>query len=306
MNYDSLTSFDRRSRARVRTLDGTRLGGVAVTAGRVLLALAAILLAVAAFGAASVAAIRLLGADVATSVPVAFVAGLVGTLGVLGAYAAYVRVVEARPVTELGRRGAVREFLSGTVLGAGLFTAAVGVVWVAGGYEVTGTNPWLLAVPFVTGALFWAALEELVYRAVLLRIVERRFGTWVALVGSSLAFAAFHVVATPNVTVWTGLTVFLAGLWLGGAYLYTRRLWLPVALHAAWNFAQGAVFGIAVSGDEGGQGLLVGVTSGPTWLTGGAYGLEGSAVVVVVVLLAAAVVLRAARRDGRFVPSRRS
>ena len=62
-----------------------------------------------------------------------------------------------------------------------------------------------------------------------------------------------------------------AGVLLGSAYFLTRRLWLPIGLHIGWNFTQGGVFGIAVSGHPS-SGLLQAVLSGPTWLSGGAFG----------------------------------
>lgn len=269
--------------------------------GRILLALFMILTTAIIIDTVLRAAFTFLGIDPMASVPLMLVGGLLGTLTILGGYVAYVHWIEARSVTELSRRYAPRELFIGSVLGATLFTIAVGIVWLVGGYEITGMNPWLILVPAITGALFWATLEELVYRGVLLRIIEGKLGTWIALGVSSLAFAGFHVVATPNVTLWTGFSVFVAGLWLGGAYLYTRRLWFPIALHAAWNFTQGAIFGIAVSGDEAGQGLFVGTTSGPTWLSGGAYGLEGSVIVVGIIFLASIVILREARKQGRFL-----
>ncbi|SFK60390.1 hypothetical protein SAMN04487950_0130 [Halogranum rubrum] len=266
-----------------------------------------ILTAVVVYQAVGVAVFGFLGVGPTPPVALQFVAGLVATVVAVAGYVAYVHWVESRGVSEFGRRGAVREFALGTVLGAALFSTAIAIVWAAGGYTITETNSWQLVVPLITGALFFATLEELVYRGVVLRLVELPFGTWAGLAVSALAFAAFHVVATPNVTLWTGLSVFLAGLLLGGAYVYTRRLWFPIALHAAWNFVQGGVFGIAVSGDEAGLGLFVGTTSGPTWLSGGDYGLEGSAVVVGVVLLATMVVLRQARQRGHFrAPARRS
>lgn len=300
MNYDSITTFDRQLRTTIRSLERTRLGETMITVGRIFIALAMILIPIVIVDTVLREAFTFFDIDPMTSVPLMLSGGLVGTLAVIGGYAAYVHWIEARPIAELARQNAPRELFVGATLGAALFTTAVGIVWLAGGYEITGMNPWIILVPAITGALFWATLEELIYRGVLLRIIETKLGTWIALGISSLAFAGFHVVATPNVTLWTGVSVFIAGLWLGGAYLYTRRLWFPIALHATWNFTQGAVFGIAVSGDEAGQGLFVGTTSGPTWLSGGAYGLEGSVIVVGVLLLASIVILRQAQQQERF------
>jgi membrane protease YdiL (CAAX protease family) len=66
-----------------------------------------------------------------------------------------------------------------------------------------------------------------------------------------------------------------AGLMLGGAYLLTRSLWFPMGLHAAWNFTQGEIFDVPVSGlDE--HGLVQAKLSGPALLSGGQFGLEAS------------------------------
>lgn len=128
MNYDSITAVGRRSRARVHTIERTRFGEAALTGGRILLALAMILATVIVADATLRAAFVRLGVDPLASVPLMLAGGLVGTLAVLGGYVTYVRWIEARSVTELARRGAARELLSGAVLGAALFTAAIGVV----------------------------------------------------------------------------------------------------------------------------------------------------------------------------------
>jgi len=70
------------------------------------------------------------------------------------------------------------------------------------------------------------------------------------------------------------------------AYLLTRRLWLPIALHLAFNAAQGAIFGFNVSGNSTGSSLIVANISGPPLLTGGEMGLEGSIVLLTIALIA--------------------
>ena len=43
---------------------------------------------------------------------------------------------------------------------------------------------------------------------------------------------------------------------LAAAYMLTRRLWLCIGIHFAWNFTQGGIFSAAVSG---------GATKGTGW-----------------------------------------
>jgi hypothetical protein len=74
---------------------------------------------------------------------------------------------------------------------------------------------------------------------------------------------------------------------LGAAYAATGRLWLPIGLHFGWNFAEGPIFGAAVSGTGIGSGLIEGKFEGPNILTGGQFGPEASVVAVIVCLAAA-------------------
>jgi len=68
----------------------------------------------------------------------------------------------------------------------------------------------------------------------------------------------------------------LAGIWLAAAYLRTRSLWLPLGVHWSWNWALGWFFGLPISGiNLVSNPLLQGQDSGPKWLTGGTYGIEG-------------------------------
>ncbi len=61
------------------------------------------------------------------------------------------------------------------------------------------------------------------------------------------------------------------------AYLRTRSRWFPVGGHFGWNWTMGALLGVPVSGITrlAPAPLLRAVDAGPTWLTGGHYGVEG-------------------------------
>ena len=98
---------------------------------------------------------------------------------------------------------------------------------------------------------------------------------------ASLAFGFAHYFnpdATARACLWIALE---AGVLLGGAYMLTRSLWLPTGLHAAWNFTQGAVFGVPVSGSPA-TGLVRATLSGPELLSGGGFGLEASVIALVI------------------------
>jgi len=93
-----------------------------------------------------------------------------------------------------------------------------------------------------------------------------------------------------------------ARLLLVGCYLLTRRLWLGIGLHAAWNYTQGTVFSGIVSGNAPPTGLWVSSVEGPDWLTGGSFGLEASPVALLVGSTAGVLMLVGAVRRGHIVP----
>jgi membrane protease YdiL (CAAX protease family) len=219
-------------------------------------------------------------------------------------YCYYVRKVEQRAVSELSRTNAASEFCGGAVIGALLVSLIMGVLAVLGVYHVHAINsPAVMVAPLIMH-LTVAMLEELLMRAIFFRIIERSLGSVYALLLSALLFGAGHLV-NENVSILGTATVVAAGLLLAAAYMATGRLWMCVGMHAAWNFMQGGVFSASVSGAEV-HGLLESSFSGPDWLTGGAFGVEGSALSLVVTAAAAVVLLMRARRNGRVVPWKRA
>ncbi len=229
----------------------------------------------------------------------------VKTLVLMASYWIYVRRWERRPVLELSAAGAVSEALAGLLLGGLLFTGVVAVLAALGAYSVQAFGSWdrlmAVVVSMLPKTAATALMEELLFRLVLLRLLERSLGTAASWVLSSLLFGLAHL-GNPGATLWVCLILAAElGLLFGAAYLLTRRLWLCAALHLGWNFAQGAIFSIAVSGQSG-EGLLRGQLTGPDWLTGGVFGAEASLVAVVVCLAASAVLFGQARRRKSTMP----
>jgi len=236
------------------------------------------------------------GGNAFISVLAALVAAAVSLL----AYAGFVRGLERRPVSELSLPGAGREFLAGVGLGALLFSVTIGVVALFGAYQVTGTNAWTVILPALAISITSGVMEELLFRGILFRIIEEGLGSLLALILSGLIFGLLHL-TNPNASLVAGLAIAIeAGILLAAVYMLTRRLWLAIGLHLAWNLTQGGVYGVAVSGNEM-KGLLESRLTGPEWLSGGAFGAEASVVAVVVCLAASALVLGRVRQRGGWV-----
>ena len=215
-----------------------------------------------------------------------------------------VRFVGGRPVIELGGRGAaLRELLVGLAMGALLMCAVIAVLTLLGSYHVVdvGWNTGVLAG--LQAGILAGFTEEILVRGVMLRLIEGWLGTWWALAITAVFFGVAHL-GNPQATVFGAVAIILeAGILLGACYLLTRRLWLAIGVHAAWNFVQGGIFGSDISGTGSGRGLIEARFTGPDLLTGGAMGVEGSIVAVLLCTTAGLAMLLAVYRRGLIVPS---
>jgi membrane protease YdiL (CAAX protease family) len=127
--------------------------------------------------------------------------------------------------------------------------------------------------------------EELIFRGYVLNNLMQSQSRRVALLTSALLFAVFHI-GSPGANILPLINVFLAGLVLGVNYSHTRNLWFGLAFHFAWNFFQGPVLGYKVSGKAFGS-VLEQELQGPSLLTGGKFGFEGSTLCTVLTLITA-------------------
>lgn len=196
------------------------------------------------------------------------------------------RFLEGLPWRSLGlslHAGWFRDLLIGTAIGIGSLAFAAAIATAAGGlrfnFSTAGIFPQVANTLLFSGVLFiLAALaEEALFRGYPLQTLTRARLTVLAVLLTSVPFAAVHL-QNPNVARgFTFVNTALAGIWLAVAYLRTRSLWFPLGVHWAWNWALGSLFGLPVSGitQIAPHPLLQGTDHGPAWLTGGKYGIEG-------------------------------
>ncbi|HVP55018.1 MAG TPA: type II CAAX endopeptidase family protein [Candidatus Eisenbacteria bacterium] len=221
----------------------------------------------------------------------------------LAAYLAGARWIERRrPVPELTPRRALPELAAGLALGFVLFSTTMAILWAMGVYHPAGWGSTKGLAEALSLAAMAGILEELLFRGILFRLSARIVGTWGALLFTSALFGLAHL-GNKAATLSSGIAIMLeAGVLLGAAYALTRRLWLPIGLHIAWNFTEGSIYGMQISGNSAATGLLRGSLSGPSLLTGGAFGPEASIVAVMVCLVTALLLLYRTAQLSRIEP----
>jgi uncharacterized protein len=201
--------------------------------------------------------------------------GIIAAVFSVLAYLAFGRWIERRKVDDLAVAGAFSEWAFGAAVGVGAMALTIGVIALFGGYHVIGRNGVAVLLPIAGIAFQSGFFEEILLRGIVFRLMEKWLGSWVALGFSALLFGALHL-ANPNASWIAAFAIAIeAGILLGAIYMLTRRLWAAIGLHMAWNFTQGGIFGVAVSGFET-PGLLKPVMEGPELVTGGLFGAEAS------------------------------
>ncbi len=231
---------------------------------------------------------------------------LLATVGGVVAVILWARFFERRELVSLGlvRRRAVRDYLLGILLGVLLLGGAVGLCVLAGVAEVKVTAPapsWGLLALFFVGFLIQGLSEELLCRSLLMVSLSRRWPLWACVTANAGAFALLHLL-NPGITVPALVNIFLFGLFASLLTLRLGSIWMAAAIHSLWNFAQGNLFGIPVSGIVGMPSPLTTTlatdTPRHTLLGGGTFGIEGGlAATVVLVVAVAAVIFLPTRRD---------
>ena len=223
-------------------------------------------------------------------------------LAAIALYIAWGKLIERRDVTELSTPGIAREWGIGALVGMGLYTACAVILMLLGYYKVEGLNPLTFLLPNMAMAVKSGVFEELLFRGILHRSVESIFGSWAGILASSLVFGLLHLL-NPGATLGGAIYIAIeAGLLLSAAYLVTRRLWICMGFHMAWNYFQSAVFSGVVSGAVADPGLLKATIEGPELMTGGSFGMEHSIFALVLCTTAGLILLAIAIRRGHMLP----
>ena len=226
------------------------------------------------------------------------------------AYIVMVRRADRRSLESAGltARGLFSETGIGLLIGGGVFSAVMGMMRAVGVYHIAAVNPHFHPLVPLALFLFLAVFQEVAVRGYIFQTLERRWGTGIALAGSTVFFGLAHLgspVEGLTTVQWLVGPAFISietGLLFTAAYLLTRRLWLPIGIHWGWNFFESSIYGAANTGSWGNapNTLFSDRFIGPFLLTGGPFGPEASLICLGIGGYAGLLLLRLAIRKGQW------
>jgi membrane protease YdiL (CAAX protease family) len=223
---------------------------------------------------------------------------LFATTVTVGSVLLYCLLAERRSLVSLGfipKRG-LGDYTIGLAFGLLMFGVAVLLCTVCGTLTLTPASepPSIeLLLLFFAGFLIQGMSEELLCRSFLMVSLSRGLPLWLCAVVNALLFSIIHM-GNPGVSVIALVNIFLFGIFASLLTLRRGSIWMVGALHSMWNFAQGNLFGIPVSGLSGiPSPLRAELTEGgwQTLINGGDFGLEGGLAVTVVMAVGCVVLL---------------
>lgn len=215
-------------------------------------------------------------------------------------YILFFKKYDKRTVTEFATKGLAKNLIIGASIGFILQSLTILVIHLNGSYSVISINPVsFILIPF---ALMFtvAIIEEILVRGIIFRIMEEKLGSYVSLTISSVLFGVLHL-ANPHSTLISSICITTAGFLMGAAFIYSRNLWMPIALHFAWNFTQSGIFGAITSGNEKTKSLLEAKIQGPEFITGGAFGPEGSIQAIAFCAIGTIIILILSRKQNKII-----
>lgn len=208
----------------------------------------------------------------------------------------YCKVFEKRKLSTLGfkKNNALLEYLAGMLVGTGIFSAAVGICLVTGALEYKGMYEniaWSYVGLYFLGFLLQGMSEEVIFRGYLTVSLSRRVPVAVAVGISSVIFACAHL-GNSGISVLAFINLSLFGAFAAVYMLKRGNIWGVCAVHSLWNFVQGNLYGIRVSGMQNMDSILeMSSVESKVLINGGEFGLEGGLAVTVVLVIGIIVLL---------------
>lgn len=198
----------------------------------------------------------------------------------------------------IGKKHACKHYLLGLLAGLASFSLCVLLGVLTHTIEIKGMHENLnigIIILYFAGFVIQGFSEEITFRGYFMVSLMKKNSVRKAVLINSLAFAICHML-NPGLTIIAFLNLMIIGVFLSIYVIKTNDLWGAAAYHSMWNFAQGVLYGISVSGTTVKSAILDTETiSSVSTLSGGRFGTEGSIFTTIVMLLFLIVLLLGTR-----------
>ena len=223
----------------------------------------------------------------------------------------YCIYIEQRSLASMGliKKGMLKNYGLGYLIGIAMISVTVGLSVLFGGAIFTGKNVGVSAVYiilFFLGFLVQGMSEEVLVRGYFMVSCANKVHVAVAVIISSAVFASLHLL-NPGITAIAFINLMLFGIFAAVYILRTDDIWGACAIHSSWNFFQGNVFGISVSGGSMGDSIYgTAFLKGRDLITGGSFGIEGGICTTLVMTVGILLVLYLPQKARATIPQEAS
>ncbi len=218
----------------------------------------------------------------------------------------FCKVIQKRKMRTLGfkKSGMWKEYSIGLLVGFGMMAVIVVAGMVTGSLTLvfnpeaaTAAGIGSLVLLFF-GFVLQGMSEEVLCRSYFLVSLARKKGyIWMAVIVNALAFAALHL-GNAGIAPLAFVNLILFGIFASVYFVKRGNIWGIAAIHSIWNFAQGNIFGILVSGNDFGTTVFESeINESMTLVNGGDFGLEGGILVTIVLVVGTVVMLMTKQKD---------
>lgn len=221
----------------------------------------------------------------------------------------YCRFIEGRSLYSIGfvRKNAGSDYFMGLLIGTGMFGASVLIAWLTGALEykgfVLGGSLGLIML-FFAGFVLQGMSEEVLLRGYFMVSIASKKPILLAVLANSILFSLMHLLNS-GITLLSIINLTLFGIFASVYTLKADSIWGICAIHSAWNFTQGNVFGIFVSGINANASFLsFAPTVDNSIINGGNFGLEGGLAVTIVLVAAITITLLVKGRSVQNIQAR--
>ena len=215
----------------------------------------------------------------------------------------YCKLIEKRPLRSMGfaKRGFLKHYILGFIIGSVMLLISLGlcVLTKTATVSLASNISVLYILAFFIAFIIQGAAEEVLLRGYFFVSLTNKTSVAVAIAISSITFSLMHL-ANPGINVTAIINIALFGAIMALYMLRTDNIWGVCAIHTAWNFVQGNIVGIQVSGNPLMPTIFeTKLNESAKLINGGAFGLEGGIMVTAVELIVIAFLILPTKKKAK-------